>query len=88
MIKDNLKDETANSTNTVLAEVKQMPIYEIKNLLLFYRLIPIFKKDGHNVDSNWIINFKVNFLWKQSLGFDCSYKFGYFFWSKSYEVFV
>ena len=83
-----LNAKEAIASNNMLAEVKQMPTCEIKNLLCFYKLIPLFKKHGHKIDSNWIINFKVNFLWKRSLGFNCSYKMGYFFWSKSYEAFV
>lgn len=62
--------------------------YEINNILDIYKLLPLFKKDGHEVNEDWVINFKSNFLLNKSYGLCCFYKFGYFFYYKKYKSFT
>jgi hypothetical protein len=60
---------------------------EITNLLEFYRMIPVFKKHGHNVSPDWIINLKAKLILMLKYGFTLKYRDGYFLWTKKMEEF-
>ena len=64
-----------------------MSSYEITNLIQFYKLLPVFKKHGHNVGLNWVVNFKAKLILMLRMGFILQYRSGYFLWTKKMEEF-
>jgi len=69
-----------------MKEPKKEFDFEMNSLNDISKHVPVFKKHGHLVTPNWLIEMKTDFKFKQKYGFTLAYKGGYFIWVKRYEL--